>query len=198
MKELFYFSFADLMARIEYHRNANALRYATNRAMTFQERMLVEQHLLASFAQKTEYFERDPALFIYLGTDEELARMLEEFHAKNRPHEPGDEEIAASVGSLISQAMERYYFERIGDALLEARRELAAEAAGDDRLQRGRRKARLQELVDAYNHYTTHKITLAEIVPAELKPCFGLPREEGDEQPGGRLPEDWHNHAPRA
>ncbi len=198
MKELFYFSFADLMARIEYHRAANALRYATHRAMSFQERMLVEQHLLASFAQKTEYFEREPALFIYLGTDEELAQTLEDFHARNSLQEFGDEEVAASVGNLISQSLERYYFERIGDALLDARHTLAAKAAGDNLLQRDRRKAKLQELVDAYNHYTGQKITLAEIVPAELKPCFGLPQEDGDEQLGGMLTEDWRNQAPRA
>jgi len=194
MKELFYFSFADLMARIEYDRTANALRYATHRTMTFQERMLVEQHLLVSFAQKTEYFERDPALFIYLGTDEELAQMLEEFHARNSLQGCGDKEITAAVGNLIAQSLERYYFEQIGEALLQARHALAENAAGDNLLQRDRRKAKLQELIDAYNHYTAQKITLAEIVPAELKPCFGLPQEDGDEQRGGRQSENWRNH----
>lgn len=198
MKELFYFSFADLMARIEYHRAANALRYATHRAMTLQERLLVEQHLLASFAQKTEYFEREPSLFIYLGTDKELAQLLEDFHTRNRLQEFGDEEITASVDKLISQSLEQYYFERIGDALLEARHTLAENVTGDPALPRDRRRAKLQELVDAYNHYTGQKITLAEIVPAELKSCFGLPQEDGDEQSGGMRSENSRNHAPRA
>ncbi len=37
MKELFYFSFTDLMARIEYHQEANSLGYATHQKITLPE-----------------------------------------------------------------------------------------------------------------------------------------------------------------
>lgn len=198
MRELFYFSFADLMARIEYHRAANALRYVTHRKMTFQERFLVEQHLLASFAQKTDYYERQPALFIYLGIDEQLALALDKFHSRESSQQVADEEVAASVGDLISRSMERYYFEQIGDTILEARRNAVAGVSGLADEQRDRRRAKLEELVEAYNVYAGQRITLAEIVPTELKPCFGLKQEDGDEQPGGMLSENWRNHAPRA
>ncbi|MDZ7266660.1 MAG: hypothetical protein ONB48_02655 [candidate division KSB1 bacterium] len=195
MQELFYFSFADVMARIEYHRDANALRYATHRTLTLQERLLIEQHLLASFARKTEYFQRAPALFIYLGTEEEPARRLKDFHARRELQKFDDEAITASVGKLIAQALEQYYCERIGDVLLEARRAFAGKSAGDSLQQRKRRKAELQKLIDAYNHYTARTISLAGIVPAELQPCFDLPQVDSEEQPDGMLTNPWRNPA---
>lgn len=82
MKELVYFSFADLMARIEYLQTANALRYVTHREMTFDERITVERYLLTDFAMKTNYYKRHPALFVYLGTDQQLTETLEALHSK--------------------------------------------------------------------------------------------------------------------
>jgi hypothetical protein len=177
MKELFYFSFADLMARVEYHREANSLRYATHRKMAFNERIIVEQYLLTTFAQKTEYYKRQPALFVYLGTDAQLTKDLDTFHLKNTLRELVDKEkdVKDSISGLISQSMQNYYFEQIGDTILDARREIANVGAGlaDERLRR--LKLKMEELVKAYNVYTNQKITIDEIIPSELKSHFGIP-----------------------
>lgn len=179
MKELFYFSFADLMARIEYHQEANSLRYATHRKMAISERLIVEQYLLTNFAQKTEYYQRQPALFVYLGTDAQLTKDLDLFHLKNTLKELVEKEkdVKDSVTGLISQSMQNYYFEQIGDAILAARREIANVEIdrADERL--GNLKMRMEELVKAYNVYTDQKITIDEIIPSELKSYFGIPAE---------------------
>lgn len=193
MKELFYFSFADLMARIEYHQRANSLRYATHREMTFDERVIVEHYLLTSFAVKTEYYKRPSALFYYLGADARLAKDLAALHLKNPLGAQFDkeEEVEDSVSGLISRSMQNYYFEQIGDTILEARRELANIGAGlaDERCgrprfpienmndSRGRRKVKLKELIKAYNAYADQKITMDKIVPAELKSYFDIAAE---------------------
>ncbi|NUM75006.1 hypothetical protein HUU40_11655 [candidate division KSB1 bacterium] len=181
MKELFYFSFADLMARIEYHQEANSLSYTTHRKMTSSERGLVEQYLLNTVALQTEYYKRRHALFIYRGIDPRLTKVLDQLHSKNASREPvvDEKEINDSVRSLISRSMQNYYFEQIGETILEARRCIANGKAGfaDDRP--GRRKMKLEELVNAYNDYTDQKIAIAEIIPSELKSHFGLPGEGG-------------------
>ena len=194
MKELFYFSFADLMARIEYHQEANALRYATHREMTFDERVIVEHYLLTSFAVKTEYYKRPSALFYYLGADARLTKDLAALHLKNPlgAQVEKEEEVEDSVSGLINQSMQNYYFEQIGDTILEARRELANIGVGlaDERRggrprpsfenmndSRGRRKLKLKELVKAYNTYTEQKIILDEIIPTELKSYFDIATE---------------------
>ncbi len=177
MKELFYFSFADLMARIEYYQEANSLRYATHRKMTFGERAIIEQYLLTNFAPKTEYYQRQPALFVYLGIDAQLTKDLDLFHLKNTLKElvAKEKDVKDSVSGLINQSMQNYYFEQIGDTILDARRELANVEAGlaDERL--GGLKMKMEELVKAYNVYTNQKITIDEIIPSELKSYFGMP-----------------------
>jgi hypothetical protein len=191
MKELFYFSFADLMARIEYHQNANSLRYATHREMTVSERVAVEQYLLTGFAMKTEYYKRQPAHFAYLGTEKQLTKALEAFQLQGASRALAEKNVNDSVSSLISRSMQNYYFEQIGDTILQARRELANVEAGfadeghgrprfsfeNANDSRGRRKMRLQELVEAYNFYADQKISVSEIIPPELKSYFGIPAE---------------------
>lgn len=177
MKELFYFSFADLIARIEYHHEANALCYATHRKITFRERVIVERFLLNTVALQTDYYKRQPALFVCLGTDLHLAKVWDKFHAENTVPEPAGyaKEIEDSIRGLIGRSMQNYYFEQIGEAILEARRNMANGKTGfaDDR--QGRGKVKLEELVKAYNVYTDQKITPAEIIPSELNSYFGLP-----------------------
>jgi hypothetical protein len=68
--------------------------------------------------------------------------------------------------------MQNYYFEKIGDTILNARREFGKTEAGLADKQVGRHKVKLEELVKAYNVYTDQKITLDEIIPSELKSCF--------------------------
>jgi hypothetical protein len=171
MKELFYFSFADLMARIEYHPESNSLRYATHREMSFGERVIIEQYLLTNFAVKTEYYKRQSARFAYLGPDTQLIKALNVFCLKNTSRELAEKEkdVEDSVRGLISQAMQNYYFEQIGDTILDARREIAKAGAGVSAERLGKLKRKMKELIKAYNVYTDQKITIDEIIPSELK-----------------------------
>src|SRR5574341_2090058 len=104
MKELFYFSFADLMVRVEYQKEANSLRYATHREMTLSERAIVDQYLLTNIALKPDYYKRQPGLFIYLGTDTQLTKDLNLFHLKNTLKSLTDKEkdVKDSVAGLIN------------------------------------------------------------------------------------------------
>ena len=178
MKELFYFASLDLLARVEYRQADNSLRYATHRNIAVQEQIMVEQYLLATFARKTEYHRRQPAFFVYLGKEARLTKILDKFRSQNAEAEPSESEkiVDDSVSDLISQSMQNYYFEQIGETLLEARREKSA-FRGGAKERRGQRKAKLEQLVKAYNAYADQEVAIDEIIPAELKPCFGLPAE---------------------
>ena len=171
MKELLYFSFADLMARVEYHQEANSLRYATHRNMTYGERVVVEQYLLANSALKTEYYKRQPALFIYSGIDAQLAKELNLFHLKNTLKSLVEKErdVKDSVHGLINQSMHNYYFEQIGDTILEIRQEVAS-GARDEKLNKFKNK--VEELLKAYNLYSDQQLTVSEVVPSELQSYF--------------------------
>jgi hypothetical protein len=179
MKELLYFSFADLMARVEYHQEANSLRYATHRKMAHGERVVVEQYILTNIALKTEYYKKQPAMFIYIGLDAQLVKELNLFHLKNtlKTLVEKEKDVKSSVDGLINQSMQNYYFEQIGDAILDVRREIKnADAGGaDERLDQ--LKIKMEELIKAYNAYSDQKITINEIIPSELKSYFGIPAE---------------------
>ncbi|MDZ7289763.1 MAG: hypothetical protein ONB44_06955 [candidate division KSB1 bacterium] len=179
MKELLYFTFADLMVRVEYHEEANSLRYAAHRETTFGERVLVEQYLLTNIAVKTEYYKRQPALFVYLGIDAQLKKDLDLFHLKNtlRSLVKKENEVKTSVNELINQSMQNYYFEQIGDTILDVRRvtENCESGRSSERLKM--LKLKMEELVKAYNVYTEQKITIDEVIPSELKSYFGIPAE---------------------
>ncbi len=178
MKELLYFSFADLMARVEYHQDANSLRYATHRKMSHGERVVVEQYILTNLGPKTDYYKRLPAMFIYIGLEAQLVKELNLFHLKNtlKTLVEKEKDVKSSVDGLISQSMQNYYFEQIGDAILAARREVQnAEARPDEQLEP--LKIKLEELVKAYNAYSDQKITIHEIIPSELKSYFGMTTE---------------------
>jgi hypothetical protein len=170
MNELFYFAFADVMVRIEYDKEANSLRYASHRRMTSGERMIIEQYVLTSIAAKTEYYKRQPSRFIYLGVETPLVKNLNNFHYRATPEK--EMNVTASVEGLINQSMQNYYFEQIGDAIVAMRQELRNGAA-PSRVASFRRK--MEELVEAYNHYAEQKISVAEVIPAELQTQFSLP-----------------------
>ncbi len=174
MSELFYFSFADLMVRVEYNAEANSLRYASHRKITYDERALVEQYLLSHHALKTDYYKKEPSFFIYLGKEPQLVKELNQFHLKSTLHTLIEKEkaVKASVHDLIHQSMQNYYFERIGEALVVMRQE-AAVGVPRERALPLRRK--LEELVAAYNVYTDQKISVTEVIPADLHSHFGMP-----------------------
>ncbi|MDZ7288449.1 MAG: hypothetical protein ONB44_00780 [candidate division KSB1 bacterium] len=162
MKELFYFAFADLMVMVEYGKAANSLGYASHRKMTSAERMMIEQYLLAQIAPRTGYYNKDQSRFIYRGQDAHLVKYLNAEKERN---------ATASVEGLINQSMKHYYSEQIGDAILAIRQELKNGTA-QARVVYLRKK--MEDLVEAYNHYAEHKISVADAIPSELHPYFGF------------------------
>lgn len=176
LKELFYFAFADIMAKIEYQKVGNSLRYATHREITFDERFLIEQYLLANVAPKTEYYERQPGLFIYLGIDSRLVSDLKRFHSKGSLNSLAENEndVNTSVHGLIHEAMQTYYFERIGDTILQIRREIAQGKANQSQARLNGLRIEMEELLKAYNIYSNTQLTLLQVIPAELRSYFGI------------------------
>ncbi len=186
MSELFYFSFADLMVRVEYSQEANALRYASHRKMTFNERVVVEQYLLANVAQKTEYYKQPASLFVYLGVEARLAKDLNLFHLKSTLKNLVDKEndVKASVQGLISSSMQNYYSEQIGDAIIAMRQEVANGFSRERALPLRRR---MEELVQAYNLHSPRQLSASQVVPVELQPYFGFEAVPSALQRGARM-----------
>lgn len=176
MKELLYFSFSDLLVRVEYSKEANTLKYASHREISLGERVVVEQYLLSNVALKTDYYNRHPALFIYMGKDEKLVRDLNLFHLKNTLKFLADreKEIKEKVDELVNNSLTNYYFEQIGDTILELRKSL-----GQDQDESSHKvttikatKEKIGKLIEAYNVYSGKKISLQNVVPLDLKDYF--------------------------
>lgn len=178
MKELLYFSFADLLVKVEYSKEANSLKYASHREISFSERVIIEQYLLTNIAVKTDFYNHTPALFIYLGKDEKLVRDLNLFHLKNTIKflAGREKEVKEKVDELINNSMSTYYFEQIGDTILELRKSLKL---GQDKMVTEHNimvvketKQKMNELIRAYNVYSEKKISIEKILPRDLIDYF--------------------------
>jgi hypothetical protein len=177
MKELFYFSFADLMVRVDYQKEANSLRYATHREMTLSERAIVDQYLLTNIALKTDYYKRQPGLFIYLGTDPQLTKRFKSVSFENSLKSLTDKEKMSDSVAAHQPVDAKLLFEQIGDTILRVRREIENGDASRSNERLCTLRMKLEELVNAYNVYTEQKITINEVIPSELKSYFGIPVE---------------------
>jgi len=171
MIELFYFSSLDLMIKVEYVKKANSLRYASHREMENGERVMAEQYIMVKVASKTDYYLKRPSTFVYLGIDKRLKQRLARFRRKDELKTliGKENEITESVNSLINDSMRNYYTEKIGELIMSARREMS------DRQYESKRaslKRQMSDLLNAYNVYAAHKLTLNEIIPSELKPYW--------------------------
>jgi hypothetical protein len=187
MIELFYFSGLDLMIKVEYAKEANALRYASHREMANDERAKTEQYIMAAVAPKTEFHRKHPSMFVYLGADQRLKERLAHFQKKKELKESRrkEKEINASVHRLINASMRTYYTEKIGELIVSAR----------SKLKHGRKSKaefpglnqQMTDLVKAYNVYADHQVTINEIIPSELKPYWtGLEEDHYDFVPSSR------------
>lgn len=168
MNELLYFSSVDLLIRVDYSPETNALRYWTNRQTDASERRLVEQYLLSEFAARVGYYERAPSLFICMGTDAQLnkeldSRKVQEFPREEQTHE---QQVEAEVRAAIQESMRVYYFERLGEEILAFRREVER-GAGPERIRDA--KVRMSQLLGAYNLYSGQRLSLSEVLPADLR-----------------------------
>lgn len=157
------------MIQVSYKKEANCLNYCSHRRLSFGERVIVEQYLLTNIAVKTEYYKKHPALFNYSGIDGNLTRDLNQFHLKNtiKTLKEKDLKVEQSVKDLIDQSMAGYYFERIGNTILEVR-----QAIKDPLLKKDLtiHKSRLRKLVEAYNTHVEKHVKYCDVIPKELKP----------------------------
>jgi len=177
MKELLYFSFSDLLVRVEYSKEANSLKYASHRDVSLSERVVIEQYLLSNIALKTDYYNRHPALFVYLGKDEKLVRDLNMFHLKNTLKFLADreKELKEKVDTLVSSSMSNYYFEQIGDTILELRKNLKQyqdEIESNDFTVVKETRVKIDKLIEAYNLHSGKQISIQNVVPSDLQEYF--------------------------
>lgn len=176
MKELLYFSFADLLVKVDYSKEMNSLQYASHRELSLSERVVVEHYLLSNVALKTEYYHRQPSSLVYQGRDEKLIRELNLFHLRNtlKYLAEREKEIKEQVDDLINSSMSTYYFEQIGDTILELRRRLQQVPQGSPNTITTIKatKAKIDQLIQAYNTYSNKKISLHNVVPLDLKEYF--------------------------
>lgn len=162
MKELFYFSQSDLMIQVQYGQDSTNLSYSSHREITEGERKFIEHYI-----RNKVYSDNEEPQLSYAGIDEELAKDLNEYHAKNSLktlHEQ-HEKIDGTVKNLIKESMSNYYFEQIGNKLIEIRT-MFKESATDEELHS--LKNDLAELVYAYNIYADRKVSFQDVMPKEL------------------------------
>lgn len=171
MRELLYFSSSDLMIQVSYKKDDNSIHYFSHRKLSFGERVIVEQYLLTNVAVKTEYYKKHPAMLNYIGINSKLVKELNQFHLQNTISilKEKEKEVDDSVKDLIDQSMSNYYFEQIGNTILELR-QVVEDSKRDKCL--SDYETRLKKLLDAYNIYTESKVSFRDIVPEELKSYF--------------------------
>ncbi len=171
MKELLYFSSSDLMIQVQYLQEENSLHYYSHRKLTFGERVIVEQYLLTNIAVKTDYYKKHPANLNYLGINNQLSKELNQFHLKNTIKDLKEKEknVDSSVKTLIEQSMMNYYFEQIGNVILELRN-VIQDHISDNEFEIYRNQ--LEELIEAYNVYADRKVTYKDVLPKELIQFF--------------------------
>jgi hypothetical protein len=173
MEDLLYFTFAKLLIRIEYSKKNNKLSYSSHREMTKKERKIIENYILTKVAVSTDYYKRISSSFVYNGKDDELKRDLKLLRLKRmlKSLAVRDGIAAKVVDDLITNSLKNYYFDRIGDTLLQIREQLKEEKK-INLINIEKTKSEFEELVKAYNVYSEDKITFERAVPADLKKFF--------------------------
>ncbi len=161
------------MIQVRYKQEVNSLLYSSHRKLTFGERVIVEQYLLTNIAVKTEYYKKHPAVLNYQGVEHKLVKELNQFHLKNTLKNLKDKEhdVEDSVKGLIDSSMSNYYFEQIGDIILELR-DVARDSVAEDDENLNCFKVRLEELIEAYNAHSDRKVTYRQVIPKELISLF--------------------------
>lgn len=166
MEELYYFPVMSLMVKVVYAKEANSLRFATHRAIKPNERRMVEKYILSEFAPQTEYYQRSPSLLLYMGVDRTLRKKL----GVNQVRETikhvlsQKSQVEASVKKCISEALSAYYFERIGDELINLKKSIQKQP---DHVDFAGIVSRIAILLEAYNENSGQNIRVETILPKE-------------------------------
>ncbi len=79
------------------------------------------------------------------------------------------EEIDGAVKSLIKESMANYYFDQIGNKLIEVKRMIREGSAVSEL---NIEKMNLAELVYAYNIYADQKVNFEKVLPKELSEVY--------------------------
>ena len=168
IKQLFYFSSCDLMVQASYRKYVTSIDYFSHRELSFGERVGVERYLLNNVPVKIEYYESQSAMLNYVGVDRKLVKELDQLHLKNTKNslKAKEAKVKDSVKDLINQSLSNYYFEQIGNTLLEIRR---LSGSLERRMLMNVYAEKLKELVEAYNVYAENKVSMDEVVPEELR-----------------------------
>lgn len=130
---------------------------------------MIEQYILTNVAVKTDYYDKHPAMLVYAGINSKLVKDLNLFHIKNTIKFLKDKEndVQRSVSDLIDRSMSTYYFEQIGNAILEIRKMIRQSPRHKELIAC---RSKLVDLINAYNLYSDRKVTLDEVLPNELMP----------------------------
>ncbi len=166
MKELFYFSQSDLMIQVQYSEASNALSYSSHREITEAERKFIEHYIRTKVTSEAEIDSVS-----YMGINDELAKELNEYHSKNNLkslHEK-HEKVDGAVEGLIKESMANYYFDQIGNKLIEVKGMIQEGSAVSEL---NREKKNLAELVYAYNIYAEQKVNFEKVLPKELSEVY--------------------------
>ena len=106
-----------------------------------------------------------------MGINDELAKELNEYHSKNNLkslHER-HEKVDGVVKGLIKESMANYYFDQIGNKLIEVKGMIQEGSAVSEL---NREKKNLAELVYAYNIYAEQKVNFEKVLPKELSEVY--------------------------
>lgn len=167
MKSLYYFSAFDLMVGVEYKEVENQLLYSSHRRMKSDERIAVESYVLRDIAPKTKYFERIPSKLIFLGVEQNLIVELTQFRKENSAAnaEPRADDVDQVVKNLINSSLSNYYFELIGNEIIELRKKLQT----NNSRQLINSEMKMAKLIEAYNWYSGKSLVLEDVIPKEIR-----------------------------
>jgi hypothetical protein len=167
MDELFYFPSFDLLIKIKYARDTNSLRYSSHRIITFDERKVIDRYILHDVGPKTEFYQRNPSLLLYIGVDLSLEKELRFYRLRDTLKDVLNHKstVDKEVKEVISKSLGNYYFERIGDELIQLRKMIGTKNSGE-KIKYSLSK--LNALLEAYNIHAKQKVEIEDILPKEI------------------------------
>ena len=173
MKELLFFSNLKTLIKAEYLSENNTIKYSSHKKLSANEKRIIERYLLSKFARNTEYYQRYPSFLVYSGVEKELKRDLKLLQLKKvlKVMAVHEQEVKEKVDELINSSLSNYYFERIGDTILEMRRYMQ-EGKIDKLMFIEKTKKDIKELIEAYNNYSENKISIEKVIPHDLIEFF--------------------------
>ncbi len=173
MRELIYFSEYRLLIEVVYNHDLNMLRYETHRKPTPEEKKFVEIFLISKFAQDTDYFNETDSHLVFSGINPLLKMKLSqmEYESYLKASNSHGVDLKTQVSELVNSSLKNFYFERLGDSILELRKKVK-KGNGEKEIIVEKLKHNILELIEAYNKYSDTKVTVDKAVPRDLLGYF--------------------------